>query len=275
MNQQNLPFGNWKSTPSLYELEAANELSETQPALEQIQAYGLTRGESNTGLGELWRAFLRRFRKLEPVRTLVDRQPIWFPLIDLYVPRGGKAAMTYKREAELESGPELKILGSGFSGGLTTQFSDTSGFSAEGLGKSYQMKILVTAILYESEDGDQQVRLEPALAGEAPEYQVIDLPAPQPPACLESPDWSVIYKLKLSGASQGTYTWQREKVFGANWKVAAGIPIPESLGFTLNWSVKVSQSEAFEVKYEIPYGQNYIFYQPSRDVLLAPLSVCL
>lgn len=257
--------------PSVYELEETNSLRDDQPAFEQIQLHSLTRGDSGEKLRQRWQSFLRRFRKLKPVQTLVDHQPIWVSLFNLYVPAEGKAQITYKQVDNIQSGPELKILGSGFGGGLNMVLSEVHSFNAEGIGKSLQIRLLVTAIHYASDEGDDQVRLEAELPAEALEFRILDLPSPATPTAWDSSQWQILHKVNLTGANKGLYTWQRDKTKEANWKVDAGIPVPESLGVKLSWTLKLTRSESFSVKYEIPYGNEYIFYQPNTEILLAPL----
>lgn len=273
MDDSLFKINNWRRTPSVYELDAANVLDESRPAFEQIQLYSLTRGATGEKLKEYWQSFLRRFRKLEPKEILVDHQPVWVPLLDLHVPAAGKGSVTYTQSGSHETGPELKILGSGFGGTLSAELSESLSFNAEDIGKSFQMKILVTATHYASDEGDDQIRLEPELPPSSPEYRIEDLPAALPPAALDSPQWQILHRVNLSNAQKGTYTWQRERTVQASWKVDAGIPIPEALGITANWTLEISRSEAFSVKYEIPYGREYVFYQPTGEVLLTPFCV--
>jgi hypothetical protein len=75
----------------VYELNAAHALNEDQPAFEQIQLHSLTRGDTGEKLRQRWQSFLQRFRKLKPKQTLVDHQPVWVPLLDLFVAAAGKA----------------------------------------------------------------------------------------------------------------------------------------------------------------------------------------
>jgi hypothetical protein len=260
----------WSRVPSVYELDAAHALNEEQPAFDQVQIYDPVRAITPEKLRQMWRSFLQRFRRLELKQTLLNREPFWVSLLDLYVPEASKAVLTYKQSDSMQTGPELKILGSGFGGGLSATLSETLGFSAEGIGKALQLKILVTVSHYASNEGDDQVRLEPELPPSGPEYRIVDLSTQAAPDSIESQQWKFLHKADLTGANQGTYTWQRDKTAEATWKVDAGIPIPEALGIKLNWTLKVARSDAFTVKYEIPYGKKYIFYQPSDQNMLAP-----
>ncbi len=264
-------ISSWSRTPSVYELEEMKALKDDQPAFEQIQLHSLTRGDTGEKLRQRWQSFLRRFRKLKPVETFVDHQPTWVSLFNLYVPTEGKASITYKQVESVLSGPELKILGSGFGGGLNMALSEVHGFNAEGVGKSLQIQLLVTAIHYASDEGDDQVRLEAEFPAGAPEFRILDLPNPEAPASWDSSQWQILHKVNLTGANKGLYTWQRDKTTEANWKFDAGIPVPEALGVKLSWTLKITRSEAFSVKYEIPYGKEYFFYQPNTEILLAPL----
>src|SRR5512139_2941766 len=166
----------WNRHPSAFELVEAGILDEEQPEFARVGAESLTRGHPAYALKNYWQSFLRRIRGYKVSRILFEQQSVWLPLFDLHVPYEGTAELTYKRSSKHKIGAEIKVLGIGFGSSLSTSITETVAFKAEKSGKSYQIKLLATAIEYVSRTDPTLIRLDLNKPEGASEYRICDIP---------------------------------------------------------------------------------------------------
>lgn len=107
----------WESVPGPFELLEADDLREDDPRLVEIATPVVTRALVPPSPAEQciwWQALPSRLRGFRRDRVLLDSEPVWVSILDLYAPPAGTAALRYECRAGRDKGAALKILGLGY-----------------------------------------------------------------------------------------------------------------------------------------------------------------
>jgi hypothetical protein len=261
----------WTHTPSIFDLVEKEEVTDDQPAFNQLHLQTLTRGLNETKIASRWKTFLEKIKGYKEKEIIVDKHPVWIPLIELHTPMTGKAVLSYKQTNSTESVSTLKVLGTGFGETLTTSFKNSIRFSSENSSKSFEMQIIATVIRFTGKNNIDLLQLNPQIPPDGPAYRIVDLEPIPTPKNLDPARWTILQRIDLRNAGQnGEYIWEREKISDANWKINLGFAMPVLTGVDIGWNMQLTESEAFAVEYTMPYGKEYTFFQPAGESRLTP-----
>jgi hypothetical protein len=263
------------AVPGAFELIEAGQLDGDDPAFDRIPLPGSSRAVSDRlGPGELaarWRSLLDRLRGYTKDEVVLDRQPIWVPLIDLYVPPDGASTLSSRRRAKMSGGLKLKVLGAGFGSATAFAFADEITFSATRAAKSLRVQMLLTAVRYVGKGRGSLLRVDVGVPESHVEHQIVDLPEPPAPDLSQPLLWTVLRREHLSGSTDaGSFTWTYTSSQQPKWEVGLGGSVLGSLGGELSLGVEAERSEEISVAFEMPYGKDYVFYTPTGQSPLAP-----
>jgi len=259
------------------ELLETGTINEDDPQFTKIHLSDPTRGWpsqlSTTEMKRQWQSFIRHLKRYHKKETLFKQEPIWIPLINLYVPPGGSSTLKYIRSSNKKMGPEIKILGFGFGSTESISISDSVEFDAEQRGKSFLVKMYATAIRYlDSVHGQPLTRVDLEHPHDYTEHKIEDLPDITEIKSLNSEEWKVIHEINLSSSSDtGHYTFQHAITESAIWKVELSFPPLQAIGLDLNLTFESEHSKEFELTFKIPYGHDYLFYSRIGETPIVPL----
>jgi hypothetical protein len=261
------------SVPGALELIERDELDDEIPEFSRIPLPASMRAfedpldvEASTGR---WRALLQRLRGYRKAEVLLDREPVWVPLVDLQVPPGGASTFVYTRTLSATDNLDVKILGVGFGSAASVTFVDSLTLPAAGTGKVLRVRMLMTATRYESQGGDSLVRvdIDPA---DVVEHEVADLEATPPAELADTLAWRVLRRERLSAAGgSGRVSWAYSAGRDARWNANIGVTLPQ-VGTSIALGVEAAGAEETTVTFELPYGKDYVFYVPVGQTPLAP-----
>jgi hypothetical protein len=269
----------WKRMRGALELLEDGQLKEDQP---QFQDLGTPQSELRLAgldmkqIKERWGAFVNRLKGYHKEEPLMERVPIWIPIIDLHLPPGGKSVLKYERKSSQEMGAELKIFGIKSGSGGAISFSESIKFSAEHVGKSLLVLAYATITPYVSNDGrDKFFRLD--WDCETVTHKIEDISKDQNNQVLQSLDttlWKKVKEVDLSSSSgSGQFTWQYKATQDAHWNVnlGAGITVFGGIGVEFSLPLQFKRSEDFEVTFDMPYGYDYVFFHRLGETPLIPM----
>lgn len=263
-----------KAMPGVLELLKGDELDGDQPQLAALAPSAVSRGRGLDELKRRWRAILSSLSGYKAADVLLSAEPIWIPIIELYVPPGGKSTLKYQRTSSKKAEAELKIFGIGFGSGAAITFSESLKFDAAQTGKSLQVMMSVSAMRYTHPTKKSLIRVDVKSPRDTVEYKVVDLPPANDIVDvdnLDPLDWEVIRRLNLSSSSdRGSYTWQYQTGESSNWKVSIGLDVLKSIGLDPKLDLELEQAREFEVTFEMPYGHDYVFYGRTGELPLVP-----
>lgn len=255
--------------PGLFELLEASELGDTAPDPGAIGLPVSARAAGGEKMSStMWRSLRDRLAGYRPGEVLLDREPVWIELVELWVPPAGRATFVYERESTKEVNLDVKVLGLGFGSGTSLSFDRSITLTASASGKALRLPMLLTARRYENKAGSVLVRVDVA-PPEIPAPKVADLSAPADD--IDDPlKWRIVERPSLSssaeaGAATLTYSSKRE----ARWEVRLGIALPAPLELT-PLRVEATGVETATVTLELPYGKDYVLYVPAGQSPLAP-----
>jgi hypothetical protein len=269
----------WKRIPGGFELLEQDRLDDEQPAFDKLPTPSATRGwlgqEDFQTLKLRWQRFLQRLKGFSKDEIVAERQPLWVPLIDLHVPPGGRATVSYERMETARSGAGIKVLGSGFGSAGSVLLSEGFTFAAEGSGKSFQVKLLMTATKYTAANGQSIVRLDVDNEGDHMDARLVNLPTLDERNRFRSASeqgWKIVHRIRLSEASEaGYYTWKQGAQKRATWRAELGAPpFLVNVGVAPSLTLESEHGDDLTITFEVPYGQDYVFYSRRSESPLVP-----
>ena len=263
-----LVSGSWTPLPGPLELLEEGDLDDS--ALTDLGRVATgTRGVGSSLSRDAWRRLLDRLRGLHRDESLLDSAPAWIDLVELHVPPAGRAELTWTRSAERTIAPELKLFGFGFGSGSTVSFAESTAFDARHSGKILQVKMLVSASRYVDRDGGSIVRVDIAGPPNGVEHRIVELPREDLKE-FDRARWTLLQRTDLSGLSdQGQFSWSYTAGRRARWAIGLNLEVP-GLPLGASLEAEVDGSEEFQTSFELPYGQDVIFYHRTGESPLAP-----
>lgn len=263
-----------RSLPGVLQLLEAGELNEDQPQPETLPTNAASRGVRLNELKRRWQVLIRSLSGYRASEVILRAKPIWIPIVELHVLPHGKATLSYQQTSSATMKPELKIFGIGFGTSGVITFSESIAFDADQTGKSLQAMMLASATRYTHPTKKSFIRLDIESPRDGVEYKVEDLPPVnhgEDADSLDPGEWEVIQRVKLSSShDRGQYIWQYKAEERSNWKVGIGLEALKAIGFDLNLDLEVEQAREFDVKFEMPYGHDYVFYARAGESPLVP-----
>jgi hypothetical protein len=267
-----LEHAEWTVVPGALELLETGEIDEQEPAWDRIALPAASRSlvdhADQTASESRWAALVRRLRGYERDAVIATDEPVWIPIVDVHMPPGGSATFTYARTRSAKQGLKLSILGAHFGGEASMTFQESLTLPATTLGKSLQVRMLLTATRYVSSGRPELVRVDVRQPESGSEYQVLDLPEPALPDLSDVLSWSVVHRERLRASrDSGEVAWGYSAGAQAKWEVGLDADVFSS-GITL--SAEAERAEEATVSFEMPYGKDYVFYLPAGANPLAP-----
>jgi hypothetical protein len=257
--------------PGAFDLWERGELDPASPRFADLPMASRVRIDSRIETSELrsrWQAFLDRLQGYQRDRVLLDRVPVWVPIVELFPPPDGQARIAYSRQTEISQATTLKILGVGHGDGLSATLMTEIEFNADAEPLALCMPVLVTATRYLRDSGQAMVRWDVHPGG--PETKLSAVSPRQPPVILTSPHYEVVETLRLADApGQGSFSWTRRAAQRASWQFSVAPALP-ALATELQLGVEMEGSEAFEVTFALPFGRDYVLYYEVGVSRVAP-----
>ena len=276
----------WEYVPGLLELAdeglEPSDLSEREFVAPQVRSGGATRGEltpeERTRLERMW-DWLRGYRRAE---TLVERQPAWAPIAEIWPAPGGTAEFSYTTAAERELQAELSVVAvGGFGGASRRTLTSAVRLKAAEAGLSYETRVFVTVHRYVQKSTGQVLhRIDVDTGGETGEFRPRDVDRAGHPF-----DGRALTLDELRAAERVVVHIERcadrkgdtERSLGdeslRSWQFSVGVDALPGAPVTLGASCR--RTRAFETKFTLPGGRDYAFCTPKGQAPVVPLCVAL
>lgn len=146
-------FGGLSSEPisGIFDLLESGKINENQPRFDLISPLDRLinpTGRPTSVRGTNWKNFIKIIKPYQKVEVILDKEPIWLPLIIVYAPPLGKVSFKYSLTMEQEKCLRIKIFG--LQGGNCNRVTLTKsiGFDAVDYHKSLEVRALLTVTKY-------------------------------------------------------------------------------------------------------------------------------
>lgn len=271
--------GEWQVRPSAFDLLESGQLDDDEPRFGDFPAAlpgARFAPASPAELRSLWRATLKRLRGYTASRPLTDQQAVWLPIIDLPAPPGGRSVLQCTVGGARRVTPSLTVFGVGLGAKAEHTFTESFQIEANGIGKQHLISLDLTVTEWLSPTDPPIRTVDVRIPAGGVNERVADLPAdPADPAVtgVWSPEqWIEMRRVELSRASgPGMETRRLAVSRTCTWTPGFHTPALAGLaGLELGLEVEVERSDSFELSFELPYGQDYVFYRKASEVPLVP-----
>lgn len=213
--------------------------------------------------------------------TVVEREPIWAPVAEVWPARGGTAEFAYETGTEKEGQAELSVFAvGGFGGASRRTLTSAVRLEAEDAGLAYDTRVLMTVHRYVHKSTGQELhRVDIDAGGEAGEFRARDVdladhPAGAEPQALEAlRERYVVSHVERCAERAGTTERVIRDESLRTWSFNAGTDaLPTG---PIKLTATCQRTRAFEATFVLPGGQDYAFCAPEAQSPVVPLCVTL
>lgn len=263
-------FGGLSSEPisGIFDLLESGKINENQPRFDLISPLDRLinpTGRPTSVRGTNWKNFIKIIKPYQKVEVILDKEPIWLPLIIVYAPPLGKVSFKYSLTMEQEKCLRIKIFG--LQGGNCNRVTLTKsiGFDAVDYHKSLEVRALLTVTKYVKK---KKIINRTDIFTDPNKLRIVDIPIKSKDSDTFSlENYEIADELTLSTSKDvGNVSWEYESKQNAKWGTKFNVPILKVCDFRY----ELEETGDYQVNYSVPYGYDYTFYQPKNEILIVP-----
>lgn len=254
-----------ESMSGIFDLMESGKIDENYPRFDLISPADrllAPTGRPVSLRGKNWQNFINFIKTYKKEEVILDKEQIWLPLIIVYAPPLGKVSFKYTQTMKQEKSLKIKILG--LEGGNCSRISFTKsiGFDAEDYHKSLEVKALLTVTKYVKK---KKLINRTDISTDPNKLRIVDIPKVSDALSIENFD--ITDELTLSTSKdEGNISWEYGSKQNARWGTSFNVPILNACDFRY----ELEETGGYQVKYSVPFGHDYIFYQPKNEILIVP-----
>lgn len=270
----------WHRHAGAFDIASVRDEDVAPEQLLFLQANESMRNPFN-GLKARWQHIRQRLLGLTESDVLCRDQRAVVSVLRLYRPPGGSATISYRRSADTEGGGEFTLFGVGFGAGGSVDLSSVLDFTADETDLELLLHLPVTVTRrWNLRTGISLLQIDLAGDERSVGYELrsfADSDSSFDPDNYDRLDWQVLKTILLAGSSSSemvrwTYPDVRCETYWHGSLDARLLPVPDT---SIKIGIRCRTTVAHSASFSLPHGQNYVFYAPAGETVLAPRCAAL